>query len=171
MTITALGSMSVGAAVPGAAAAVTAGISGINGALPDILARIAALQAFAPTPVDFTAQLALAQGTLGSVQAAITAGLPVPDIAAQIAIVAAIVADLLAQVAAVNVQLDALVALQAPLAVAGVGAYVFDGQLGSLGGELAAEIGTGTAHANALVLVTTESTAWAGLSAIVKVTP
>lgn len=171
MTITALGSLSVGAAVPGVGVAVTAGIDGINGALPDIQARLAALQAFAPTPVDFTAQLALAQGTLGSVQAAITAGLPVPSISTQIAMVAALVADLLAAVAAVNAKLDILTNLQAPLDVGGVAAYAYDGQIGSLGAELGDAVGGGSSHANALALVAAAPATWTALSAVVKVTP
>jgi hypothetical protein len=171
MTILSLGALSVGGAVPGASVAVSAGIAGINGALPDIAARLTALAAFAPSPVSFTAQIALASASLVSVNAAITAGLPVPDIAVQLATVAAVVADLAAAVAAVNAQLSVLAALQAPLAVGGVAAYAYDGAIGSLGSELGAAVGGGGTHSNALALVTTDPTAWAAMSAVLKVTP
>jgi hypothetical protein len=169
VTVTALGSLSVGAAIPGAAAAVSAGMSGINLALPDMTARLAMLQAFSPQPVSLVAQLALAQGTLGSVQAALSLGLPVPDISAQIAMVAALVAELLASVVQINAQLSALVALQSVLAVGGVAAYAYDGTIGALGGELGAAVGVGAGHANALALVTTEPATWSALSAVLKV--
>lgn len=171
MTITALGSLSVGAVAPGAAAAVGAGIAGIGLVLPDIMARLAALQAFVPQPVSFAAQLAVAEGTLASIQAAITLGLPVPDISAQLALIAAMVTDLLAAVNAINAQLELLVALQAPLAVAGVAAYAFEGTIGSLGGELGAAVGGGIGQARALLLVSTELATWNAMSAVLKVTP
>lgn len=170
MTVTPLGTLSVAAVAPGAASAVIAGTAGINLALPDITARLAALQAFAPQPVSFVAELALAQGTLTSIQAALSLGLPVPDISAQIALVAAIVADLLATVAQVNTQLSILGSLEAALSAdASIAAYAFDGPRNALGSELSAAVGGGTGHANALALVTTDSASWIALSAVLKV--
>jgi hypothetical protein len=169
MTITALGTLDVGVAVPGALTAVGAGIAGINGALPDIQARIDALLAFTPSPVTFAAQLALAAQITASINDAISLGLPVPSISDQIAQVAAVIAALEAQVAAVNAQLTILTGLLAPLAVAGIDAYAFDGARNALGGELGTALGGSTAHANALVLVTTDPSAWAALGVIVKV--
>lgn len=169
MTVTPLGIVAVGTAVPGASAAVVAGVAGINLALPDLAARIAALQGFQPQPVSFVAQLAIAQGTLASIQAAITLGLPVPDISAQIALVAAVVAELLATLAQMNAQLDILLALEAPLNAGSIAAYAYDGPIGNLGGELGAAVGGGGGHANALALVATDSASWAALSAVMKV--
>ncbi len=169
MTITALGEVSVGGAVPGCATAVVAGELGINAAMPDILARLAALASFVPLPIDFVADLALAGQIGASIQAGITAGLPVPDMSAQAAVVQALITALLAQVTSINLQLDALLALDAPLGVAGVALYAFDGARTSLGSELAAELGPVTAHANALVLVTSDPAAWLAISAVMKV--
>ena len=171
MTVTALGSLSVGAALPGAAAAVSAGMSGIGIALPDITARLAALQAITPQPVNFAAQLALAEATLGSINATISLGLPVPDISAQVALLAALIADLLAAVSSLNAQLAILTALQGPLAQAGVEAYAFDGPKSSLGSELSAAVGGSGAHANALALITTSGATWSAMGALLKVTP
>lgn len=169
MTITSLGSLSVGAAVPGAATAVAAGTLGINTALPDIMARIEALLAFHPTPITFTEQLSLAQQTIASIQAGIALGLPIPSIELQIANMAALVADLQGQLIAINAQLAILAALQPQLLAVGIAAYAFDGTRSNLGSELAAAIGPGSMHANALALVVTDPTVWLALSAIVKV--
>jgi hypothetical protein len=169
MTVTALGSLSVGEAVPGASTAIAAGTLGINSALPDILSRIEALLAFHPQPVDFLEMQSLAEQTVLSIKAGITAGLPVPSIAAQIAQIAALVAELQTQLVSINAQLSILTALQPQLLAAGIAAYAFDGTRSNLGSELAAAIGPGSMHANALALVVTDPTAWTALSAIVKV--
>lgn len=169
MTITALGTLSVGGAVPGCAVAVTAGMAGINGALPDIEARLEALQGFSPQPINFGVQLALAEGIVASIKAGIALGLPVPSLTAQAAAVSALIASLHVQVALVNGHLDVLTALVAPLAVAGVAVYAFDGPTNTLGSEIDAVLGGGTAHANALVMFTTNPTTWAAMSAVLKV--
>lgn len=175
--ITYLGELSIGDALPGALAANVAGMAGINAALPDILARLEALASFAPQPIVFGAQLALAQQMVASVTAAISLGLPAPSIAAQVAIVAALVSDLLAAVESVNAQLSILVAFEALLGAAGIHAYAFAGQTGDLGAELAAELSSGTPGgaasdaANALVLITTIPATWAAMGDVFKVTP
>lgn len=167
MTVTALGSLTVGAAVPGVGVAVTAGVAGINAVLPDLESRLAMLLALPPTSPSFTAQIETATQIIASAQAAITLGLPLPDISSALA---AALAALQALVSMVQAQLSAIVALQSPLTVAGVGAYVFDGPRDQLGYELGQAIGPGNAHANALLLVTLDPVAWAALSAIVRVT-
>lgn len=175
--ITYVGNLSIGGAVPGAASAAIAGVAGINAALPDILARIAALQAFAPQPVSFVAQLALAQSMVSSVQAGIALGIPVPSIAAQIAAIAALVAELLAAVSAINVQLGIVTDFQALLGAAGLHLYAYAGQTGSLGPELSAALATGipggspTDSAHALVMVTTVPATWTAMSHVFKVVP
>jgi hypothetical protein len=175
--ITYVGELTIGAAVPGAASAAIAGFAGINAALPDILARLAALQAFAPLSVDFTAQLALAQAMVTSVQTGIALGIPVPSIAAQIAAVAALIAELLASVAGIAAQLEIVTDFQALLGAAGVHVYAYAGQTGSLGSELSTELTTGipggspTDAANALVLVTTVPATWTAMSQVFQVTP
>lgn len=174
--ITYLGSISLGAALPGANSVTVAAIAGINAALPDILARIAALQAFAPSPVDFGAQLVLAQQIVTSIQTSIALGIPAPSIAAQIAAVAALIADLLASVQAINGHLAIVQSFASLLGAAGIHALVFDGDAGAFGGELAAELGSvpglGPYDAcNAIVLVTTVPATWAAMSQVFKVAP
>lgn len=176
MSVTFLGSMTLGDALPGAVGAAAAGIAGINLALPDILARIAALQSFLPTPVDFTAQLVLAQQTLQSVQATIALGLPVPDISAQLLAVQALIAALLAAVNAVNAQLDLITDFQAILGESGIYAYASDGTVANLGAELSSALSTtpglaGPMHANSVILVAATPAAWAAIQGVFQVTP
>lgn len=177
MTVQYVGNLSIGGAVPGAAAAAVAGAAGINAALPDILARIAALQAFAPLNVSFAAQLALAQQMVASVQAAITAGISAPSLAVQIAQVAALIAELLAAATAINAQLTIITDFQALLGTAGVHAYAYAGQVQNLGGEMSTELAAGvpggapTDASNALVLITTVPATWAAMANVFKVTP
>jgi hypothetical protein len=177
MTIVHVGELSIGGAVPGASAAVDAGVAGINGALPDITARLGALAAFSPLPVDFAEQLTLAQSIVVSVQSGIALGLPVPSIADQIAQVSALVAELLATVTAVNAQLSIVLAVKSLLTAAGVSAYAYTGLVNGLGGDVAAELagglpgGSPTDPCNAVVLVTATPETWDAMSSFFKVTP
>lgn len=172
MTIADLGGLSVGGAAPGAATAVVAGEAGINGALPDIQARLTALLAFSPAPINFAASIAIANSVIASINAAITAGIVPPDFSAQIAIATAQIATLTAAVAAVNAQLAILVALEAPLAVGGLHGYAFDGDASVAGAEIGGAItGDFAGHVNALVLVTSSPSTWTALGQILKVTP
>lgn len=160
--------MSLAVALPGASAAASAGINGINGALPDILSRIAALGAFAPTPISFVADLATANGIITSINASITAGITPPDLAAQIAIVAAQVAALLATASTVNANLVIVANFAALLAAAGVFGFAFDGAQNVLGSELATALGPSTTHANAIVLVTQLGASWTAMQGIFR---
>jgi hypothetical protein len=173
MTVATLGNLTIGETIPAATAAAAAGVAGINGALPDIEARLDALAGFAPQPIDFAAQLAQAQQIVFGVQLGITLGLPVPSMSAQIAAVAALIANLELQVAAVNANLEIIVAFQGLLATAGVRLYAFDGAAGALGTELDAAIAatpiSGGTHANALALVVLDPAAWAAFSQVFKV--
>ena len=180
MTIAVIGEMTIGEAMPGAAAGVSAGIAGISAALPDIAARLAALAAFAPQPINFATQLALAQQIVASIQASIAAvpPLPIPDIGAQIAQVAALVASLKATVSGIQGQLDLLVVLQGAFAAAGIHVFAFDGPIGNFGAEFAIQLAAGLpggggpgAHANALVFATADAVSWQALSQIVRVSP
>ena len=177
MTIVYCGELTVGGAMPGAQAAGLSGAAGINAALPDILARLAALQAFAPLPVSFAAQLALANQLVQGIQLSISLGIPEPSILAQLAAVAALVADLLAAVSAINGHLSIVLDFQALMTAAGIHVYAFTGLSGNLGAEIAIELATGTPGGaptdtcNALVLVTTVPATWAALAQIMKVTP
>jgi hypothetical protein len=178
MTVTYLGSVSVGGAVPGADIAVSAGVAGITVSLPNLEAHIAALQAFKPVSVDFVVQKQMAIDVLASVQQSITLGLPVPSIQFQIDLVLAQVDAYLALLNAINAQLKILTDLSLPLMEAGVHVYAYDGpvnQLGSqMGGALAGGVpggSGGTQHGNAVVMLTTIPTTWAAMGEIVKVAP
>jgi len=169
MTITALGEVSIGAAVPAMSTALSAGLAGIDAALPDLLDRIASLQLFTPQPISYAASLALAQSTVQSVL--LNAALPVPSISAQIAAVAALIAELLQALSLAQAQVTLLTDLQTTLATAGVTALAFDGTIGALGGEVNSELSSWTGHANALLLVTNDPSAWSAMSSVFKVTP
>lgn len=173
MTVTYVGNLSLAAALPGAALAATNGIAGINGALPDILARIAALQSFAPSPVNFATQLTLANGIVASIEQAIALSLPVPSISAQIAAVLALIASLLATVSAVNASLGIIAAFEGLLASAGVHVFAFAGTTSAFGGELNTAVsGTTLAGASsAIVLATDVGATWSAMGQIFKVTP
>lgn len=171
MTTTYLGELSIRAALPGASAAALAGATGIAAALPDILARISALQACVPTPVNFAQQLALAEQIVASVTAGIQIGIPVPSIDAQIAAVLALVSSLIAQVTAVHAQLAIVTDFQALLGAAGLHALAYAGPVSSFGGELdsaLAIVGTLSPSdtAFALVLLTTSGATWDALTQI-----
>jgi hypothetical protein len=177
MTATYIGELSIGAAVPGAELAAAAGVGGINGALPDITARLGALAAFAPLPVNFATQLTLAQSIVASVESAIALGLPMPSIDAQIAAVSALVAELLVTVTAVNVQLAAVLAFQSQLAAAGVFAFAYAGAVNALGADFTTALAAGlpggapTDACHALVLATTTPATWTVMSQVFKVSP
>ncbi len=175
MTVTYLGSLTTGAAIPGAAALAAAGTAGINLALPDIQARLSALLAFTPTPISLTANLAIAQQVVTSVTASLALGVTPPDISAQLAIVAALVAELTAAVASVNAQLEIIAGFD--MSASGVYAYSYAGQANQLGSEFSTELsggfpgGTPTDATNAVLLATTAPGAWTALQTFLKTTP
>ena len=176
MTATYLGSLTIGDALPGAAAVSLAGAAGISAALPDILARLAALQAFAPSPVSFTAQLALAQQMVTSIELSISLGVPAPSIAAQIAAIAALIASLLATVSSINVQLDLIADFQALLGAAGVHGVAYVGTVGGFASDVSSALsgvpGLSSGDAcNAITLLTTVPATWVALAQIMKVSP
>ncbi len=175
MTVTYLGSLTTGAAIPGAAALAAAGTAGINLALPDIEARLAGLLSFTPTPIDLTANLAVAQQVVASLQLSLSLGITPPDISAQLAIVAALVADLTASVVSVNAQLAIIAGFD--LGAAGIHAYTYAGQANQLGSEFSTELSGGfpsgapTDATNAVLLATTIPATWSVLQTFLKTTP
>jgi hypothetical protein len=173
MTLIALGDVSLSDAVPGCATACVEGTAGINGALPDITARIGALAAFTPTAdVDFGAQKAVSIQTTAALVAAIEGGLPAPTMQVQADMADALKVQLEAQVNAVNGSLELIADVSAALGVEGeLAAYAYDGPVGTLAAELAVELGADAAHCNALVLVVRDPAVWAALSQIMKVSP
>jgi hypothetical protein len=105
------------------------------------------------------------------VQTALAAGLAVPSIGDQIAIVAAQVEALAAAVALINSHRSVLLGLQGSLTVGGIAGYVYEGPLSSLGGELAAEVGGIPLPVHAVILVATDAPAWAALQTYVRTQP
>jgi hypothetical protein len=175
--ITYLGSLTLGALIPKGAEAGAAAVAAIELALPDLQARLAALASFAPSPGNFAADIALAQGIVTSIEAAIAVGISPPSLDAQIAIVAALVAELEAALAAINAQLSIVTDFLALLDTGGVFAYAFSGNANALGGEFATELASGfpgggaTDPTNALLFATTTPATWSAMSTVFKVTP
>jgi hypothetical protein len=159
--LTPLGGASIGAMIP-------APVIAINLALPDLQARLDALLAFSPTPIDFHANIALAGQIAASIQAALDIGITPPSISVQIAIVA----DL---IAALEVQLNAILAITGLFASAGIYAYAYDGRVDGLGPALTSELSGGLPggapgdHCNALVMVTSVGATWTAMSTVFKV--
>lgn len=187
MTITYVGSLSIGHAVPGCDTAVASGTLGVNTAIPDLQGRIdglAAAIAAPPPPVDFGAQLALANQILTAVEQALALSLAVPptltppNTAAQVAAFQALLTDLQANLVSVNAQLSVLGAIGGLLVHAGLHVYAYAGPVNGFGGALTAELNTGlpgggspTDDCNAIGLITTSTSTWAAMQQIFKVVP
>lgn len=163
MTVTYLGSLTVGDAMPGAVAAMDATV-------PDLQARMAALATFAPSTGTFAANLQLANDIAASVQAAITAGITPPSASAQLAAVAALVAEL-------EASLSFALEIVEAFGVAGIHAYRYTGQAGNLGTEFQAELsggfpgGASSDATDGVLLATTVPAAFAALAKLLKVAP
>ncbi len=171
MSLVSLGSIDLATSLPGANAAGVAGAAGINGALPDINARIAALGAFAPAPISFSADIAAANNIAASIGVAVSAGLTPPDIAGQIAQIAALLAALEAEALAVQANLTLVTNFLGLLAAGGIDAYAWDGARNALGAAVTSALGSSTAHSNAIVLVTTNGATWTAMQSVFKTTP
>jgi hypothetical protein len=179
VTATYVGSLSIGGAVPGAAAAASAGVGGFGGALSDLegraeaLAEALAAMALLPPP-SFAAQLTIATQTLAAINLAIaTPGMPPPpSLSAALAILTAQLTALQALVTTMQGQLDIVVAFQTLLAAAGVHVIAYDGDTSSLASDVGGALGpVGSGHCNALALVTTNGATWTAMSSVFKVTP
>lgn len=175
MTATYLGALTLGAALPGLPVVSAAAAAGISAALPDLLERIASLKAFAPAPVSFSAQLTLAKQVVASIEQSIALGISPPSITAQIAAVTGLITQLLASVSQVNAQLSIVQEFTQLFASAGIHAFVYEGAVGDLPGELAGALdavpGLATGDsAHAAVLLTTSGTTWSALGRVVRVT-
>lgn len=159
MTVTVIGEVSIGAAVPGVQAALAT-------SLADIEARLAACAAFQPTEPDLQASLQLATDMVANLTFAISVGITPPGIDAQIAIIAALVA-------ALELQLQILFDLKGLFAAA-VHMYRYDGPTGSFGTDMQAELsgglpgGSGSDTAFALTLIATAPASITALQSVFK---
>lgn len=182
MTTVYVGSLSIGATMPAATAAVTAGADGISAAFPDLAARLAALEdevarlATLPPLPSFADMLAKAEALVAAITLAMaTPGLPSPpSIASAIATLEALLAALTVTVGDLTAKASLIAALRGHLAAAGVHVIAYDGDLSALGADIQSAVTShvgASGHANALALVTTVGATWTDMSTVFKVTP
>lgn len=174
MSLVALGSLSLGVAVPGAAESNAALDVAIGIAAPNVTAQIAAAASFTPSAsLGLDDLLAIAEAILANIEAAIAAIPPIPvlDLDAQVDLALAVKADLESMLGIVNAQLTIQVDIAALLATAGVVAYAWDGANNALGPALTTELGGATTHSNAIILYTTSGVTWTAMQDFFKTTP
>lgn len=111
--------MTVGAAIPGAMAA-------IDLAIPSLQSQIDALLRYSPGALSYAAMLAAAEQMVLDLKAAIAAGLQPPSIDAQIAAV-------LAQLATLQARLQLITNFTGLMATAGMHAWSYTGQANQFG--------------------------------------
>ena len=141
MTVKHVGSMTLGSALPTALAAQGAIDASIGLVLPEIQAKLAGLLAVNLIPPTIAASLTTALQLVANIQAAITVGAPAVDI--QLAAVAQLIAELQAQIVSLQAQLAFSATLSATLGASGIHLYSYDGEAGELGSELQAELSGG----------------------------
>lgn len=162
MSLTPLGSMTVGDAVPGVQIAVGASLPNLQAQLAGLIAAQFDITAHPPT---IAGNLAIAQAIVASLQAQIALGVEVPTASLQLAAIAT-------AIAAIQGQLTALLALEAALGQAGVFGYIYSGPTNGLGGDLTAELAAGfpgggpTDASNAIILATSVAPAWVALEVV-----
>ncbi len=162
MTVTAIGEIQLGVAIPGVQAALAV-------SLADLEAKIAALIQFKPIPVNLQLSINLCLDQLKGLQLALSLGLPVPSLDAQIAII-------LAQLAALRASLQILLDLKNTFEVS-AHLYRYDGAVNAFGTEMQAELsgglpgGSGSDTAFALTFIATAPASIAALQAIFKTSP
>lgn len=169
MTVTDLGSVSVGAAIPAGPALSAAVDASVGIAAPDISGQIAAVASFTPTvSLSLNDQIAAANAIIANLQAAILLGLTPPTLSAQVAVAAQISADLNVKLATLNAQLNIALGFNPLFAQAGVRVLTFTGPQNNFGSELATELGSNATNANAVVLLTQSAAAWTAMQGVLK---
>lgn len=174
MSITSLGSLSIGVAVPAAAQANAALLTVGNIAAPNVSAQIASLSGFVAVPLpSLTDMLAMTQALVANIQAAIAAIPPIPilSLSAQVDLANSILATLNAYLSTVNTNLALQATIAGQLATAGVSGYVYAGPINAFGSELGTALGGSGTSCNAIVLLTTSGTTWTAMQAAFKTTP
>jgi len=176
MTARYLGSVTVGSALPGGVQLAAAGSAAIGASLPALNEQLAALVAYVPAPIDFTAQLSALKAMITAVETSIALGLPAPSVSVQVAEIGKLIAGLKGQIANVSAQLAVISQLQAAFGAAGVHVAAFEGPAGAMAAELGAVLGGAPGlgagdKAHAVLLATTVPATWAALSAMIKATP
>jgi hypothetical protein len=157
MTVSVIGEIELGAAIPGAVAALAL-------AIPDLEAKIAALVAFKPPSISFEADLEMALAMVANLKTMIRLGIKPPSIEAQIQI-------MLSLLAALQANLAAIAAFKAVLSAKAF-VYGFEGPTSAFGTELQNEIGSGfpgfpaSEQTHALVLGTTTQAAYSAMAKV-----
>ncbi len=160
MSLTYLGSLSVGVIAPSVAGTIAVTLPHLIAQLDGLAAAVAQLNASPPT---IAASLTFANDMVASITAAIALGVQVPTLSVQLAAIAAFVATLSAEVAV-------LLGYQAALGSAGIHAYAFAGQANGLGPAIPSTFpgGSPTDAVDALLLVTAIPASWAALGVVLK---
>lgn len=158
--ITALGELSLAAAVPLLATFRAALASTTAFAIPQLEAQLAGLtnvlSAITVAPPSLGATIEAAIANVVQLQAAISG----PTVTLQMPAIVAKLGELALSLGT----LTAAAALSIPSGT--VAAYVFDGARANLGAELQAALGSAPAHANALILVTSTPADWLACKAV-----
>lgn len=167
MTVSDLGSMTLGAAIPAGLALVAAVELTVGIAAPDITAQLALAASFeAEISLDINAQIDIALSIIAQLQASLALGLTAPSLSLQASIAVDISADLSIKLGLLNAQLSLALGFGVFFAEAGVRVLVFDGAQDDFGSELAAELGADTSQAWAVVLLTQASAAWTAMEGV-----
>ncbi len=166
--ITNLGELTLGECSPGALALQGAGLAGIGLALPNLLAQIAALQAWTPQPIDLSVSLALAHEIVLGIQAAINFSLPVPDISAMIALIQALLQALLNILQTIQTHFDFLASFSAHFSTGGIQALRPQGPANTCGSELGAVV-VDTNYSESVILMARAPEARGALNALMIV--
>lgn len=167
--ITDLGSLTLAAVVPAAAAAAVAINVSCGIAAPNVSAQLTALLSFSATvSLSLAAQLDLVAAITANLQAAITLGLTPPTLSAQLDAAIALKLTLEGFLLSIQAQLAIAVALQALLATGGVRLLKYSGPQNTFDTELGTALGSSSASCNALVLLTTTSASWTAVQGVFK---
>jgi hypothetical protein len=174
MTVTALGSLTVGQINPGLALAVASAQLSLNAQIPSIEAQLdglaTALAGLILTPPTLATQLVGAINLVTQVTLAITLG--VPGVSFQLDAVVALIAELTATLGSLSAELSIIVGLADLLGMGGVDAYKFEGTCAQLSNQLGDFTNGGFAGGGpgssgyAIVLTAGTPELWAALSEI-----
>jgi hypothetical protein len=157
--LTPLGALSIGASIPGPAAAMLS-------VTPTLQAQFDAIASFSPTvnPPTFDADAAVAADIGASIATSLGLHLTPPSVAVQVQV--ALDAN-----AAIALQISGILAITNLFATAGMFGYSYDGQWSGLASSLPAALPGGNPgdHCNAILLVTTDGVTWTAMSTVFRV--
>lgn len=173
MTVSYLGSVTLGQALPIAVSAQAQLSIALDSALAELTGKLeGALNVAASllAPPALTATITATLQVLASMQLDVGASGGVLQLTA----VLALLAEVELQLVALDAAVDLSAALIAQLAVAGIHLYTFSGPANTFGPELTAATAAGfpggglSDNANAVVLATSSTSAWAAMQASIK---